>query len=100
LENKNDDNRYRKYRKKGSRDCNIFQKEIIDMHFRSVMEYQKKYHTILRYMHWTLCDNFEWEDGYKPKFGLYTMSYKSGKRVCELKDSGEHYREAIENANK
>ncbi len=51
-------------------------------------------------MHWTLCDNFEWEDGYKPKFGLYTMSYKSGKRVCELKDSGEHYREAIENANK
>jgi beta-glucosidase len=51
-------------------------------------------------MHWTLTDNYEWDDGYKPKFGLYTMSYKKGKRVCELKDSGEHYREAIENAKK
>jgi beta-glucosidase len=49
-------------------------------------------------MYWTLMDNFEWEDGYKPKFGLYTMSYKKGKRVCLLKDSGEYYREAIENA--
>ena len=79
---------------------NNFQKEIIDTHFKSVIEYQKKYHTILGYMYWTLMDNFEWEDGYKPKFGLYTMTYKNGKRVCELKDSGEHYKEAIENANK
>ncbi len=26
------------------------------------------------------------------------MSYKNGKRICELKDSGEYYREAIKNA--
>jgi beta-glucosidase len=63
-----------------------------------VIEYQKKYHTILGYMHWTLTDNYEWEDGYKPKFGLYTMSYKKGKRVCLLKDSGEHYKNAIQDA--
>jgi len=43
-------------------------------------------------------DNYEWEDSYKPKFGLYTISYKKGKRVFVLKDSGEYYREAIENA--
>jgi beta-glucosidase/6-phospho-beta-glucosidase/beta-galactosidase len=49
-------------------------------------------------MSWILCDNYEWEDGYKPKFGLYTMSYKKGKRVYLLKDSGGHYREAIKNA--
>jgi beta-glucosidase/6-phospho-beta-glucosidase/beta-galactosidase len=45
-------------------------------------------------------DNFEWEDIYKPKFGLYTMSFKNWKRVCLLKDSGEHYREAIQDAKK
>jgi beta-glucosidase len=79
---------------------NNFQKEIIDTHFRSVIEYQKKYHMILGYMYWTLMDNYEWEDGYKPKFGLYTMSYKKGKRICQLKDSGKYYRDAIENAKK
>ena len=56
---------------------NNFQKEIIDTHFKSVIEYQKKYHTILGYIYWTLMDNYEREDGYKPKFGLYTMSYKN-----------------------
>jgi beta-glucosidase/6-phospho-beta-glucosidase/beta-galactosidase len=50
-------------------------------------------------MQWTLTDNYEWQDGYKPKFGLYTMSFKNGKCVCELKDSGEYYRKAIQNAN-
>ena len=79
---------------------NNFQKEIIDTHFWSVIEYQKKYNTILGYVYWTLMDNYEWEDGYKPKFGLYTMSYKDGDRICLLKDSGEYYREAIKNAKK
>ena len=79
---------------------NNFQKEIIDTHFRSVIEYQKKYHTILGYMYWTLMDNYEWEDGYKPKFGLYTIKFNKGKRVCFLKDSGEHYKEAIQKAKK
>ena len=77
---------------------NNFQKEIIDTHFQSVIEYQKKYHTILGYIYWTLTDNYEWEDGYKPKFGIYTMTYKNGKRVCFLKDSGEYYKEAIQNS--
>ena len=44
-------------------------------------------------------DNYEWEDEYKSKFGLYTISYKKEKRICQLKDSGEHYKEAILNAN-
>ena len=78
---------------------NIFQKEIIDTHFQSVIEYQKKYRMILGYMYWTLMDNYEWEDEYKSKFGLYTISYKKEKRICQLKDSGEHYKEAILNAN-
>lgn len=86
--------------KKSRVEGNNFQKEIIDTHFRSVIEYQKNNHTILGYFFWTLCENFEWESGYKPKFGLYTMTYKKGKRVCFLKCSGEHYKEAIQKAIK
>jgi beta-glucosidase/6-phospho-beta-glucosidase/beta-galactosidase len=25
------------------------------------------------YFHWTLVDNFEWEKGYRPRFGLYRL---------------------------
>jgi beta-glucosidase/6-phospho-beta-glucosidase/beta-galactosidase len=86
--------------KKSRLEGNNCQKEIIDTHMRSVIEYQKKYHTILGYIFWSLCNNYEWESGYKPKFGLHTMTYKKGKRMCLLKDSGEHYKEAIQKAKK
>ena len=77
---------------------NVHQKEIIDTHLKYLIEYQMKYNTILGYMWWTLMDNYEWEDAYEPKFGLYTMNYKKGKRICLLKDSGEYYKKFIENS--
>lgn len=33
------------------------------------------------YFHWSLLDNFEWSEGFTPRFGLVGVSYKTGRRT-------------------
>jgi beta-glucosidase/6-phospho-beta-glucosidase/beta-galactosidase len=49
---------------------------------------------ILGYIHWTLTDNFEWSDGYCPKFGLVAVDRKNDlKRI--KRDSFYFYQRII-----
>ena len=41
------------------------------------------------YFVWTLLDNFEWAEGYHPKFGLIHVDFKTQKRI--VKASGKWY---------
>jgi beta-glucosidase len=45
------------------------------------------------YMAWTLTDNFEWTEGYKPKFGLIHVDFKTQKRT--IKRSGRWFKEFL-----
>ena len=45
------------------------------------------------YMAWTLTDNFEWTEGYKPKFGLVHVDFKTQKRT--LKGSANWFRDFL-----
>jgi beta-glucosidase len=45
------------------------------------------------YYHWSLLDNFEWADGYRPRFGLVHVDYPSGRRI--VKESGRYYASVI-----
>jgi len=49
------------------------------------------------YCHWSLYDNFEWINGYPPRFGLFAVDYETQKRT--LRKSGELFSQvALKNA--
>ncbi|NCC08101.1 MAG: beta-glucosidase [Clostridia bacterium] len=48
------------------------------------------------YMHWCLTDNYEWNEGYKERFGLIYIDYPTQRRI--LKDSAKWYAEFISKA--
>ncbi|MBU0646947.1 glycoside hydrolase family 1 protein [Patescibacteria group bacterium] len=47
------------------------------------------------YFYWSLFDNFEWADGWAPKFGLYTIDKKTFKRAA--RPSAKIYAEICKN---
>ena len=49
---------------------------------------------ILGYYYWSLLDNFEWAEGYGPRFGLVYVDYETGERT--LKQSAYHYKNIIQ----
>lgn len=44
--------------------------------------------------YWSFMDNFEWGFGYKERFGLVFVDYRTQKRI--IKDSGYWYKTIIE----
>jgi len=45
------------------------------------------------YCIWSLTDNFEWSEGYEPKFGVVHIDFKSQKRT--IKSSGYWFQEML-----
>ena len=45
------------------------------------------------FFYWSLTDNFEWAEGYRPRFGLVHVDYATQERI--LKDSGRWYGEFL-----
>ena len=48
---------------------------------------------ILGYQHWSIMDNFEWAEGYDPRFGLIFIDYPTQNRI--VKDSAWDYAKII-----
>lgn len=47
------------------------------------------------YFHWSLIDNFEWAEGFKPRFGLYEVDFKTYER--KARSSAEFYADICKN---
>jgi len=55
-------------------------KFIID-HLKWVHKAIKEEIDVRGYFHWSLMDNFEWDKGFEPRFGLIEIDYKTLKRI-------------------
>jgi beta-glucosidase len=76
------------------------QKLILYNHLASIVDHHTIHNNIIGYIWWTLQDNFEWDDGYAPKFGLYTrvINY-DGTITKKIKQSGNIYRDLVKTYN-
>jgi beta-glucosidase len=49
------------------------------------------------YFHWSLIDNFEWAEGYEPRFGLFRVDRSSAELTRQTTPAVETFREAARN---
>jgi beta-glucosidase len=63
-------------------------------HLAQVLRAQGESDKIQGYFAWSLLDNFEWAEGYHPRFGLIHVDYETQKRT--IKNSGLWYRDFLQ----
>ncbi|MEY5048064.1 MAG: hypothetical protein RLZZ175_1423 [Bacteroidota bacterium] len=64
--------------------------EYLQSHIKQVLKAKKQGVKVKGYFVWTLTDNFEWAEGYHPKFGLVHVNFETQQRI--IKDSGLWYK--------
>lgn len=72
--------------------------EYIRSHLKSVMRARDENLPIIGYFYWSMLDNFEWSFGYKKRFGLTYVDYKTQERI--KKDSFYFYKDVINSDGK
>ncbi|MEA1937299.1 MAG: glycoside hydrolase family 1 protein [Patescibacteria group bacterium] len=65
--------------------------EFIREHLKYVHKAISEGVNVKGYLHWSLLDNFEWADGFKPRFGLVEMDYE--KMEVKIRESAREYAE-------
>lgn len=64
--------------------------EYLKDHIGQVLRAKRDGYKVDGYFIWTLTDNFEWAEGYHPRFGLIYVDFATQQRI--IKSSGEWYR--------
>jgi beta-glucosidase len=63
--------------------------EFLQNHIAEVLKAKNEGVNVKGYFVWTLTDNFEWAEGYHPRFGLIYIDFKTQRRI--IKSSGKWY---------
>ena len=78
-------------------DGHIHDTQRIDFITRYLREYKRAIADgveAMGYFHWTFLDNYEWPNGYNPRFGLVYVNYQTQERI--LKESARWYKQIID----
>ena len=62
----------------------------LQLHLAEVLKAKNEGVNVNGYFVWTLMDNFEWAEGYHPRFGLIHVDFETQKRI--IKASGHWYK--------
>lgn len=65
----------------------------IQNNLSSLMRAQENGARVIGYIHWSLLDNFEWAEGFWPRFGLIEIDYTTQKRT--IRSSAKWYGDVI-----
>ena len=63
--------------------------QYIKLHLRGLRRARDEGIPYAGYFHWSLMDNFEWEQGYSQRFGMVYVDYQTQERI--LKQSARNY---------
>jgi beta-glucosidase len=67
--------------------------EYFKVHLQQILKAKKEGIDLSGYFVWSLTDNFEWEKGLRPRFGLIYVNYNTLERY--IKKSGLWFRELL-----
>jgi beta-glucosidase len=67
--------------------------QYIQDNLRQILRAKKDGYQVDGYFVWTLTDNFEWAEGYHPRFGLIHINFETQERI--IKDSGHWYQQFL-----
>jgi len=67
--------------------------DYLKTHLNKLLKAKNEGVKVNGYFIWTLTDNFEWAEGYKPRFGLVHVDFNTQKRT--IKDSGLWYKDFL-----
>jgi beta-glucosidase len=68
----------------------LHRKQFLQQHIAQILKSRYEGVNVNGYFVWTFTDNFEWAEGYHPRFGLVHVDFNTQKRV--IKASGYWYK--------
>lgn len=75
----------------------IDRQRFIASYLQQVLRAKQEGYKVDGYFVWSLTDNFEWAEGYRQRFGLIYVDYKTQERI--IKQSGYWYKNLINTSN-